>query len=83
MQVWGVAPVLAPELGAAPNAVELIWPGFEGPMTKKRARSLFAEPAVVTLDDKFLERYEQDALFDTAPVKVGPNWYVGPRYTGQ
>lgn len=83
MQVWGVAPVLAPELCAAPNAETLIWPGHDGPMTRKRAGRLFAAPATVFLDDRFLERYEQDALFDSNPVKSGATWHVSPRYGGQ
>lgn len=83
MQVWGVASVLAPELCDAPDAGTLIWPGHDGPMTRKRAGGLFAEPAMVFLDDRFLERYEQDALFDTNPIKVGANWHVSPRYGGQ
>lgn len=83
MQVWGVAPVLAPQLCAVADAEALIWPGFEGPMTRKRARGLFREPAMVFLSDEFLDRYEQDAMFDSDAVKAGPDWYVGPRYGGQ
>lgn len=83
MQVWGVAPVLAPQLCAVADAEALIWPGFEGPMTSERARGPFAEPAMVHLSDEFLDRYEQDAMFDSGAVQAGAHWYVGPRYGGQ
>lgn len=51
-------------------------------MTENRAGGLIAgEP--VYLDDRFLERYEQNAAFDTTPVNVGGRWHCSPTYLGQ
>ena len=82
LQVWAVVAAVAPELCALTSADELEWPGFAGPMTHDRANALIGmEP--IYLDDRFLERYEQNSLFDTVPVKVGAQWHCGPSYQGQ
>ena len=37
----------------------------------------------VYLDDRFLEWYEQNSLFDTTPVEVDGQWDCSPSYRGQ
>ncbi|WP_211224579.1 hypothetical protein [Marinimicrobium agarilyticum] len=51
-------------------------------MTHARANALLAaEP--VYLDDRFLQKYEQNAFYDTTPVRIGERWHCSPSYGGQ
>lgn len=81
MQVWGVAPVLAPELCPMLSANELVWPVLGGPMTEKRVRELRDQEVVIR--DSFLEKYEQDAVYGCSVFAGGLGWSTSPRYRGQ
>lgn len=82
LQVAGTTPVVSPDLCADVSAEGLIWPGHDGPMTANRAGGLIAGQPVY-LDDRFLERYEQNAAYDSTPVNVGGRWHCSPSYVGQ
>lgn len=82
LQIAGTVAVLSPELCAEVSADGLVWPGHPEPMTENRAGGLIAA-APVYLDDRFLERYEQNAAYDTTPVGVGGRWHCSPTYLGQ
>jgi hypothetical protein len=82
VQVWAVVAAVTPELCPEPTADELEWPGFPGPMTHHRANGLIHMDPVY-FDDRFLEHYEQNSLFDTMPVSRSGQWLCGPSYQGQ
>ena len=82
IQVWANVVAVAPELSPEQSANGLIWPGVADPMTHDRADAL-VEIMPVYLDDRFLNRYEQNSPFDTTPVKVDGQWDCSPSYRGQ
>ena len=82
IQVWASVVAVAPELSPEQSANGLIWPGVADPMTHDRANAL-VEIMPVYLDDRFLEWYEQNSLFDTTPVEVDGQWDCSPSYRGQ
>lgn len=82
VQTWAVVAAATPDLCAEPNAEVLEWPGAPGPMTHDRANALIhGEP--VFLDDRFLDPYEQNSLFETTPIRAGGRWHCSPSYQGQ
>lgn len=82
VQVWAKVFAVSPERCALPSADGLIWPGIEGPVTVERAGGLI-ETQPVYLDDRFLEKYEQNSFFDTVQINYGGNWLCSPSYKGQ
>lgn len=79
VQVWATVAAVSCELCAEQSAEGLEWPGLDGPMTHQRANALL-HGGVVHLEDKFLERYEQSAFYDTTPNRRGD---TNPSYRGQ
>lgn len=71
-----------PELCPEQTADGILWPGDPQPMTRARANAL-TEDYPVYLDDRFLQRYEQSAFYDSTPVNVWGHWYSSPSYRGQ
>lgn len=82
MQVWGAAAVLGPQLSQMRSAQGLIWPGHTDGMTSDRANALVGAHHVF-LNDRFLERYEQDAIYDCHVVAIDGRWHTSPAYRGQ
>ena len=82
VRVWGSVVAIPPELCPEQTADGLIWPGIAQPMSHDRADALTGMVPVY-LDDQFLERYEQNSLFNTVPVKVNSQWLCSPSYLGQ
>lgn len=79
VQVWATVAAVSCELCAEQSAEGLEWPGFDGPMTHARANAQL-HGGVVYLEDKFLERYEQSAFYDSTPNRRGS---TNPSYRGQ
>ena len=82
LQVWGVVVAVPPDECSLPSADGLVWPGVNGAMTHDRANALTTVTPVY-LDDRFLERYEQNKLYDTAPHQAYGGWLCSPSYRGQ
>ncbi|MEL6956251.1 MAG: hypothetical protein AAFO88_06380 [Pseudomonadota bacterium] len=82
LQVWGTVKAVTPELCPEQTADGLAWPNVKGAMTHARANSL-VHPTHVFLNDKFLERYEQNSVYDSVPVLVFDRWSCSPSYLGQ
>lgn len=82
MQVWACVEAAGPQLCPELNADGLVWPGFSEPMTHALADSLISGEQVY-LDDRFLERYEQNASYETTPGNVYGEWHCNPSYKGQ
>lgn len=82
LQLWASVAAIMPELCPEQTAEGILWPGFAEPMTHARANALLAAESVY-LDDRFLQKYEQNAFYDTTPVRVGERWHCSPSYRGQ
>lgn len=82
LQVWGTVKAVSPELCPAQTADGLVWPDVAGEMTHARANAL-VDLTHVFLNDKFLERYEQNSVYDSRPVLVFGRWSCSPSYLGQ
>ncbi|AOK17108.1 hypothetical protein WT26_14530 [Burkholderia cepacia] len=82
LQVWASVEVVDCELCPEQTADGLVWPGIEGPMTRDIANAM-VDATSVYLDDRFLERYEQNRFYKSVPVKVYGHWHCSPSYLGQ
>lgn len=82
LQVTASVVAVMPELCPEMSADNLLWPGDDEPMTHARAYAL-REKCPVHLDDRFLEKYEQSAFYDSTPSRAWENWYCSPAYRGQ
>lgn len=82
VQVRAIVAAVPPILCPKPSADTLVWPGFAGAMSHDRANALVHMDPVF-FDDRFLEHYEQNSLFDTMPVRIGEQWHCSPSYQGQ
>lgn len=82
LQIWASVEAVTPELCPEQTAEGILWPGDTQPMTHARANAL-VEPDPVYLDDRFLQKYEQNAFYDSTPAHVWGQWYSSPSYRGQ
>ncbi|WP_413501776.1 hypothetical protein [Serratia proteamaculans] len=82
LQVWATVEAVSCELCPDQTAEGLEWPGVAGGVTSAVANALFHAESVY-LDDRFLERYEQNSLYDTTPVRMFDQWNCSPSYLGQ
>ncbi|TYQ25446.1 hypothetical protein PseudUWO311_15635 [Pseudanabaena sp. UWO311] len=82
IQVWSSVEAATCELCPEQSANGLVWPGSTEPMTHTRANAL-VEINPVFLDDKFLQRYEENAFYDTVPSQPYGDWHCSPAYKGQ
>ena len=82
MQLWAVVCAVTPEKCASQTAAGLIWPGIQGAMDHQRANALM-KPVTVFLNDRFLERYEQNSFYETTPFQSYGTWTCNPSYSGQ
>lgn len=82
LQVWASVEAVSCEPCPEQSADGIVWPGDKEPMTHDRANALLSGSQVF-LDDRFLERYEQSAFYDTTPVRVDGTWHCSPSYKGQ
>ena len=82
LQVWGTVKAITPDLCPEQTADGLIWPDVDGAMTHARANALVPLTHVY-LNDKFLERYEQNNVYDSTPARAFGRWSCSPSYLGQ
>lgn len=82
LQLWASVEAVMPELCPEQTAEGILWPGDAQPMTRARANALVA-PEPVYLDDRFLQKYEQSAFYDSTPTHVWGQWYCSPSYRGK
>ncbi|TLX71767.1 hypothetical protein FAS41_24520 [Pseudomonas nicosulfuronedens] len=82
LQVWATVEAVSSDLCPSQSADGLVWPGIAGPVTAVSARKMIAGPNVY-LDDRFLERYEQNAFYESTPIHHGHYWGCNPSYSGQ
>jgi hypothetical protein len=79
LQLWATVVSVSCEQSPKQVADGLVWPGIENPVTHAWANGQLHGP-VVHLDDRFLERYEQNTHFDSMPGRRGS---CNPSYGGQ
>ena len=79
LQLWATVISISCEQSPKRMADELVWPGIENPVTHAWANAQL-HGGTVHLDDRFLERYEQNAHFDSMPGRRGA---CNPSYRGQ
>jgi hypothetical protein len=82
IQVWATVEAVSCELCAEQTADGLMWPGIVGPITHDIANAMICNTSVY-LDDRFLERYEQNRFYDSQPIKLYDSWHCSPSYLGQ
>lgn len=82
LQLWASIEAVMPELCPEQSVNDVIWPGDEQPMTFARANALVGSRPVY-LDDRFLQKYEQSAFYDSTPIHVWGAWLCSPSYRGQ
>lgn len=82
LQVHASVSAISPELCKEQDVYALVWAGDTQPMTYKRVHS-YIHSEYVYLDDRFLERYEKDSVFDAVPFKMFGTFSVSPSYKGQ
>ncbi|WP_431819418.1 hypothetical protein [Burkholderia sp. F1] len=82
LQVWVTVVAVTCELCLGQTAEGLVWPDIGEPVTRARANALI-DPTSIFLDDRFLERYEENRFYDTTPVNVHGIWHCSPSYLGQ
>lgn len=78
LQVWATVVAVSCELCPQQTADELIWPGVNGKVANTSANDM-----EVYLDDRFLERYEQNKLYASTPFDMHGDWSCSPSYLGQ
>lgn len=82
LRLWASVEAVFPELCKHQTAEEIIWPDHTEPMTHEKADALIAyEP--VYLDDRFLQKYEQNLYYELVPTRHGKSWWCNPSYVGQ
>lgn len=82
LQVWAAVVALECTRCEEPTADGLVWPGIEGAITRQSANAQVHSPTVY-LDDRFLERYEQNLHFESLPHLWYGRWVCNPSYRGQ
>lgn len=82
LQVWAVVVAIPPQLMSVESADGLVWPGVSGQMNRSRADAL-TDIKAVYLDDRFLERYEQNSAYNTVPTRDHGRWLCSPSYRNQ
>ena len=84
LQLWASVEAVMPVLCPEQTAEGILWPGDAQPMTHVRANALVGYANnLVFLDDRFLQKYEQSAFYDSTPVNVRGHWHCSPSYRGQ
>lgn len=82
LQVWATVQAVSCELCAEQTAEGVQWPDVLEPVTSRSANAMLGGPSIY-LDDRFLERYEQNSFYGTTPVSIYGRWHCSPSYLGQ
>lgn len=82
LQLYASVEAVMPELCPEQTADDILWPGDVQPMTHARANALVGNDPVY-LDDRFLQKYEQSAFYDSTPAHTWGQWHCSPSYRGQ
>jgi len=83
LQVTATVVAVSCDLCPQQTADGLQWPGITGLVTRASADDIMRNDKTVFLNDKFLERYEQNSLYESTPVDMYNGWNCSPSYLGQ
>lgn len=83
LQVRATVVAVSCELCPQQTADGLTWPGVAGAVTHASANNIMRNDTTIYLDDRFLERYEQNSLYGSTPVDMHGGWCCSPSYLGQ
>ncbi|MDO6620238.1 hypothetical protein [Shewanella sp. 6_MG-2023] len=82
LQIHATVPVVSPERCDFIDKYSLVWAGDGSPMSKDRA-SCHMKDEHVYVDDRFLEKYERNSMFECTPFKRYTSFSSCPSYGGQ
>ncbi|MGP4118935.1 hypothetical protein ACT3N8_03825, partial [Psychrobacter aquimaris] len=79
LQLWASVIAISPVLCNEQDIYSLIWSGDSQPITRKQVRDIRSNKYAY-LDDRFLEKYEKNKVFNAVPFKVYNNFSSCPSY---
>ncbi|QLE85419.1 hypothetical protein FLM48_10220 [Shewanella sp. Scap07] len=82
LQIHATVPVVSPERCDVIDKYSLVWAGDNYPMSEDRASS-YMRDEYVYVDDRFLEKYERNSMFECIPFKMHSSFGSSPSYGGQ
>lgn len=82
LQLWASVVAVSPVLCSEQDIYSLIWPDDSQPITPKQVRDIRSNKYAY-LDDRFLEKYEKNKVFNAVPSKVYNYFSNSPSYKGQ
>jgi len=82
LQLWASVVAVSPVLCSEEDIYSLIWPDDSQPITPKQVRDIRSNKYAY-LDDRFLEKYEKNKVFNAVPSKVYNHFSSSPSYKGQ
>ena len=82
LQLWASVVAVSPVLCSEQDIYSLIWPDDSQPITPKQVRDIRSNKYAY-LDDRFLEKYEKNKVFNAVPSKVYNHFSSSPSYKGQ
>lgn len=83
LQIWATVVAVSCDLCHQQSADGLTWPGVTGKVTRASVNDIMSRDTKVYLDDRFLERYEKNSLYDSTPIEMHGTWLCSPSYLGQ
>jgi len=81
IQLWASVIAVTPEKLPEPETNNLKWPDLPEAISKEAARAGVED--YIFLDDRFLEKYEQNSLYNSTPAVIRGLVYCSPGYKGQ
>lgn len=82
MRVWASIDAVCPKQNKDYSDKRLSWPGINVAIPMNQGHLLPNDDRYVYLNDKFLEKYEENSYYDSTPFKNFGHWYCNPGYKG-
>ena len=82
LQVHASVIAVTPDLCAEQDINGFVWPDDVAPLSRIEATSVLTE-RYIYVDDRVLEKYEKNKIYDAVPFKVGDQYFSCPSYKGQ
>lgn len=82
LQLWASVVAISPVLCREQDIYSLVWPDDSQPITPKQVKDIRSNKYAY-LDDRFLEKYEKNKVFNAVPFKVYNYFSSCPSYKAQ
>lgn len=82
LQVHASVIAVTPDLCAEQDINGFVWPDDVAPLSQIDATSVFNEKYIY-VDDRFLEKYEKNKIYDAVPFKIDNQYSSCPSYKGK